>query len=41
MQPQFKEIKLLAPWDTVVILGNEKGKEEKHAYIVSFVVKVE
>ena len=37
---KFKEMKLLAPGDTVVISGNEKGKEDKHAYTVSFVVKV-
>ena len=37
---KFKEMKLLVPGDTVVISGNEKGKEDKHAYMVSFVVKV-
>ena len=37
---KFKEMKLLAPGDTVVISGNEKGKEDRHAYMVSFVLKV-
>jgi len=37
---KFKEMKFLAPGDTVVICGTEKSKEEKNASMVSFVVKV-
>ena len=37
---KFKEMKFLAPGDTVVITGNDKNIEEKHAYMVSFVMKV-
>jgi hypothetical protein len=33
-------MKFLAPGDTVVISGNDKNIEEKHAYMVSFVMKV-
>ena len=37
---KFKEMKFLAPGDTVVISGNDKNIEDKHAYMVSFVMKV-
>ena len=37
---KFKEMKFLVPGDTVVICGNEKNIEEKHATMVSFVMKV-
>ena len=37
---KFKEMKFLVPGDTVVICGNDKNREEKHATMVSFVVKV-
>ena len=37
---KFKEMKFLVPGDTVVICGNEKNREEKHATMVSFVMKV-
>ena len=37
---KFKEMKFLVPGDTVVICGNDKNREEKHATMVTFVVKV-
>ena len=37
---KFKEMKFLVPGDTVVICGNDKNREEKHATMVSFVMKV-
>ena len=37
---KFKEMELLSPGDTVVVSGNQKGVEDQHAYMVSFVVKV-
>ena len=37
---KFKEMNFLVPGDTVVICGNDKNREEKHATMVSFVVKV-
>ena len=37
---KFKEMKFLVPGDTVVISGSDKNIEEKHASMVSFVMKV-
>ena len=37
---KFKEMKFLATGDTVVISGSDKNIEEKHASMVSFVMKV-
>ena len=37
---KFKEMKFLVPGDTVVICGNDKNREEKHATMVSSVMKV-
>ena len=37
---KFKEMKFLVPGDTVVVTGNEKNREERHASMVSFVMKV-
>ena len=37
---KFKEMKFLVPGDTVVIAGNDKNREERHASMVSFVMKV-
>ena len=37
---KFKEMKLLVPGDTVVISGNQKGKDDKNSYMVSYVMKV-
>ena len=37
---KFKEMEFLSPGDTVVVSGNQKGVEDQHAYMVSFVVKV-
>ena len=36
----FKEMKFLVPGDTVVISGNQKGKDDKNSYMVSYVMKV-
>ena len=38
---KFKELKLLIPGDTVIIAGNDEiNEEEKHASMVSFIMKV-
>ena len=37
---KFKETQFLVPGDTVVISGNQKGKDDKNAYRVSYVMKV-
>ena len=37
---QFKAMKLLIPGDTVIMLGNDEEKNEKHASMVSSIVKV-
>ena len=37
---KFKQMKFLVPGDTVVISGSDKNIEEKHASMVSFVMKV-
>ena len=37
---KFKEMKFLVPGDTVVISGNQKGKDDKNSYMVSYVMKV-
>ena len=37
---KFKEMKFLVPGDTVVISGNEDKKENRHGYMVSYVLKI-
>ena len=37
---KFKETQFLVPGDTVVISGSQKGKDDKNAYRVSYVMKV-
>ena len=37
---KFKEMKFLVPGDTVVIAGNQKGKDDKNSYMVSYLMKV-
>ena len=37
---KFKEMKFLVPGETVVISGNQKGKDDKNSYMVSYVMKV-